>query len=815
MAKRFYDKYVKTLKTSDSFMKKFMMNMTYKFLNNTFVKIAMKAFDNVKMYARNLFHEVLGELNQYFDLIISVVGSFKDLGKAAMSWIGGMAKGIWGKITGKKPDEALEEESQISPKTLDINLKSHAKEVTSSLDIQSLKMSNSMMQAVMFLAEKDESVRKELEKGIIEGMQEETKRLIGSNIELDSKQDKRAKRQQKPKEKEGIWATIMAALMALAGWLWKWVVKAWKLLKVVFGTLWGWIEKLWKGIKWVLGKTWGLLKKVFGGIKSIALKAWVWIKGIFGGIWDDIAKIAGRAWKYIKGIFGGLWDDIVGISGRAWKYIKGIFGGLWDDIVGISGRAWKYIKGIFGGMWDDIATKAGGAWKYIRGIFGGMWDDIVAKSANAWKYIKGIFGGIWDDIIGWSGKIKGIFKGPAFEAIFGFFGKIGSAIKGAFSGAAGKIIDWVVGIWGKISKLFTVVGEGGGWVAKVLGVAGRFGGLMKYIPIIGWVITGIMGIIDFFKGFDAGKAESIFGGSGLIAKIMSGLSYVVSGLTMGLVSPETIGKILKTVTEVVIGIVDKIVWFYEQLWAGFKWIYEKLSDAGAWFIGIIPKIWEGIKTVIDYTYGLPLKILNLIFPGVEDAVKGFFYKMGDALIDVLKGLWDWIKDKAKNIPVIGSLFGGENKPGEKGVWEKAKEMASAGYGALTTNVSETGKSLIGEKASGIWGGKTPPADAKPGETPEGYQKRTGKRISPEDAGAAPRTAGAPAVRAADAELARIEAAPPKGAGIPTPGTEAAKRTTVNVAPTPPVVMAAPQSAVQEAPSMLSSAANALMLQNYY
>jgi hypothetical protein len=734
MADQFHAKYLKTLRSDDSFMKKFMLTMTHRFLNNTFVKIAMKAFDNVKMYTMNLFREVMGPLNEYFDLIMGVVSQLKELGKAAMSWVGNMAKGLWGKITGKKPGKPGEEESGVGTAGafgMDKSMTGLAAAFDTSTKLQTSALTKSMSDVGMLLAYKDEETQKAFMDGIISGMQEEANKIINSSEEIEKDRFKREARKQKPKEKGDFWAMLLGALLAIAIGVLKWFKQIWSVAKFLFTKVWSWIKWIWSGFKWFFGKVWDLVKWLWKGVKVIFEKAWNWIRKVFGGVWDEIAERASKVWKW--------------------------------------------IKGIVGGVWDDIAAKAGGVWKWI----------------------KGIFGGIWDEIIGWAGKVKGIFKGPTFEAIFGFFGKIGSAIKSAFSGAAGKIVEWVVEIWGKISKFFGAVGKGGGWISKILGYVPFFAKLIKWIPIIGWVITGIMGVFDFFKGFDAGKAESIFGGSGLFAKIMSGVSYLVSGLTMGLVSPETIGKILKTITEVVIGIADKITWLGEQLYGAGKWIYEKLSEAAGWFVGIIPKIWEGFKTVIDYTYGLPLKILNLIFPGVEKAVKDFFYKMGDGVIDVLKGLWDWIKDKAKSIPVIGSLFGGENKPGEKSVWEKAKEMSSAAVGAITTTQSEAGKALIGQTAAGVWGPK-------------------GEKITPTEAGGGPRTAGAPVIRTAEGELVKVESATGKAVTTtPTMGTEAKKATSVNIASSPPVVIGSPPPMVQEAPSMLTPAANALILQNYY
>ena len=145
----------------------------------------------------------------------------------------------------------------------------------------------------------------------------------------------------------------------------------------------------------------------------------------------------------------------------------------------------------------------------------------------------------------------------------------------------------------------------------------------KFLPGVGLAVTGIMGIFD---GVTAGFEEYNKGGSaGDVAR--EAAAGVVSGLTFGLVSQETISGAFTTIGDKFKTGFDKMK---EDTLAGV----DKLKD-----LGVSAK--EKLK---DVAGGLKEK-----FDNVSEKVSGFF---GD-----IKGKFTALTDKLPSIKDVGSKIG--------------------------------------------------------------------------------------------------------------------------------------------------------------
>ena len=115
--------------------------------------------------------------------------------------------------------------------------------------------------------------------------------------------------------------------------------------------------------------------------------------------------------------------------------------------------------------------------------------------------------------------------GKVFTPIIKGLGGVGS-ILGKFAGLIDNVFKGFLRIIGPVAKFF--------------GLGARF---MKALPVIGWVITGIMAVIDGIKGFF--QADEIFGRVTTFGeKMVSAFASVISGLLLGLVDTKTIVKII-------------------------------------------------------------------------------------------------------------------------------------------------------------------------------------------------------------------------------------------------------------------------------
>ena len=223
-------------------------------------------------------------------------------------------------------------------------------------------------------------------------------------------------------------------------------------------------------------------------------------------------------------------------------------------------------------------------------------------------------------------------KGRGRKVRKGFFNKIFGGITDLAKNVGGGAKNAVKKTGGKVL-------EGG---KKLGGRAANIGkGLLKgakFLPGVGLAVTGIMGIFD---GVTAGFEEYNKGGSaGDVAR--EAAAGVVSGLTFGLVSQETISGAFTTIGDKFKTGFDKMK---EDTLAGV----DKLKD-----LGVSAK--EKLK---DVAGGLKEK-----FDNVSEKVSGFF---GD-----IKGKFTALTDKLPSIKDVGSKIGNFFGFGKK----EEKEMAA-------------------------------------------------------------------------------------------------------------------------------------------
>jgi hypothetical protein len=283
------------------------------------------------------------------------------------------------------------------------------------------------------------------------------------------------------------------------------------------------------------------------------------------------------------------------------------------------------------------------------------------------------FGGVVSGAGGFLKKVK-TFLGNGFGKLFGktgifskIFGK-GSLIS-KFTGMIGKALGSFGKIFGKIGSFFGGVGKIAGPVLK----AGKF---LKVIPVVGTVISAIMGIFDAVSGFlnadeISGKSEEMVT---LGDKIQAGISGFLSGLTFGLVEASDIFKGIDKGIDYLFGeggMFTSIDGFFKGLVelspvGMIVSLFDKImGGTGELFgeDGIFARMFEGIKSIGESIGEFVDKIFDFDFKSLlPDSVASLFGDDEDDLKKAKDGRGALLEPEESMFDRVKGFFGGDDSP---------------------------------------------------------------------------------------------------------------------------------------------------------
>ena len=256
--------------------------------------------------------------------------------------------------------------------------------------------------------------------------------------------------------------------------------------------------------------------------------------------------------------------------GRLGRWVKGIPNRLFGPLVRIFdaiGEIWKK-RGTMQFLTNKSLNTLG---KFVRPI-----EKLFLWIARAEKWIKG-----WKIWTMFAPAQKGI------GAVGGFFARMGNWFKGIM-----KFLDPVIKFFRSTGRVvgngFKAIGSFFAGIAKFLkpiaSILVKALPFLKGIPVIGWVITAIMGFFDYIKGFIAGWTGAD-ADAGFFEKLLAGLWGGMKGFVTGLIAKPL--DLLK----------DGVSWILEQM--GFDkmsaaldaFSFEKLfGDLFGWIEGTFKKI---------------------------------------------------------------------------------------------------------------------------------------------------------------------------------------------------------------------------------
>lgn len=204
----------------------------------------------------------------------------------------------------------------------------------------------------------------------------------------------------------------------------------------------------------------------------------------------------------------------------------------------------------------------------------------------------------------------------------------------------GKIFFSIINVFKKVGSFFKSVF---GVISKVFGFFTKIPGLKnilrlaKGIPVIGWFITFITMIIDFFKGFINTEGD-------LFDKLAGGFSGIWNGLV-----------------DTIIGLPAKLVaWIIDKIGAlfGFDIGTDWVDDYVNWFKDIGRSVFETVfgwaRKVYDFFLGDDEKEAEPTEPGFFDKLIYFFTHFGEIIKDWILNI-DVVKS-ALNVPLLGTMI---------------------------------------------------------------------------------------------------------------------------------------------------------------
>ena len=174
------------------------------------------------------------------------------------------------------------------------------------------------------------------------------------------------------------------------------------------------------------------------------------------------------------------------------------------------------------------------------------------------------------------------------------------------------------------------------------GFARGFGSIMRGVPVIGWFISGIMGIIDFFTAFNSTQGT-------MYEKIKAGITGMLTGFfdpVFGLLGWLTDKFLGLFGIEVEGGVGSKLKEGFKSLLGGF---FGMIDWIAGFFTETIPNLFTNAKNSLVDAWNKYTDV---------DFIKSIVEK----LTDFAKMISDFVKDL---IPDFGSI--------RDGIFEKAKE----------------------------------------------------------------------------------------------------------------------------------------------
>jgi len=272
--------------------------------------------------------------------------------------------------------------------------------------------------------------------------------------------------------------------------------------------------------------------------------------------------------------------------------------------------------------------------------FAGYVSRILQNGQNFVLNIVDFFGGMVSKLSnsgGFVGRIVGFFRniGEMFSNTTRFIGPLMESFSGVFSfvfGKGGLLRNFMAGIL-KLIRTGSVIGK-----------------FAKWIPLLGWVITGIEALIGFAKGFFSSTGnffDNVYDG------LVGAVSQIISGLTFGLIDFEQATKLFKAIL-IPIKIQMKLIFgILGFVWGLIKTIFNVIKGILDPIIELVTEIFTVIAEVVEEIWNLlDTYVLTPIFAVIDVIAKAIGFVLKIVALSIFKPLIWLVKIIGWNLKMI-------------------------------------------------------------------------------------------------------------------------------------------------------------------
>ena len=218
-----------------------------------------------------------------------------------------------------------------------------------------------------------------------------------------------------------------------------------------------------------------------------------------------------------------------------------------------------------------------------------------------------------------------------------------------------KTINYVFGIIGKgiiiLSKVLS-------WIPLIGKYLLPIAKLGQTIPVLGQIITIVISVFEFIRGFLKGFA----GPEGSLLKgLVGGFAQLISALTFGLISFDVLAEIIEPFIKPFVDFIMSIVNLFKNIVA--PWMNDDmgfgekiLETIKALFFGIIDILWSAVKVVLS----IPATIIKLlmmistqIYTSIMDGISYILQELPQFINSLVSKIPEYIE---KGIDLIVSGF---------------------------------------------------------------------------------------------------------------------------------------------------------------
>lgn len=344
-----------------------------------------------------------------------------------------------------------------------------------------------------------------------------------------------------------------------------------------------------------------------------------------------------------------------------------VFAEIFGSIFEIAGGLWELIAPVLSEMAKTLLPMIKSLKDILLPIFDALkpFAPLIAQIVLAFVALKGVSVGfkIFDDLARPITKLIELFAGKGGKGGGGLMGVVKSLFSKGVPGA-----DKFGGIFSKVggfvSKLFPIFSKVGGAISKVGPILMRVAGFgLRFIPVIGWIITAITGVIAIIENWDA--ISKWFGEAGTnISNGWNNLSNGVKETTVNVAiwAAEQTANLKKKWddTWTSIGsktqeISEKVKGYFGGLWESFVTKATGIRDRFIGTVlgirdGIVNNLRDGVNQAVGYFTGLPQRIMETftsfrdrLFNSGKALVGGFIEGFKSRFEEARKTVGDWLQ----------------------------------------------------------------------------------------------------------------------------------------------------------------------------